>query len=77
MLARGEEEYALFEEMDRERAAKACDRPRLMAHEELPDWVTAEEQQEEEEEEEEEVGGADGCATPPLCMTPPLLLFIW
>lgn len=60
LAARSDEEYDMFEKMDAERLAHADakKRPRLIAEEELPDWVTAADEPEEEEPEEVIINGA-------------------
>ncbi|KAK8725983.1 hypothetical protein OTU49_010589, partial [Cherax quadricarinatus] len=56
MIARGEDEFELFQKMDEERR-KESSRPRLMAEDELPEWMLKEEDSDElEEEEPEELG---------------------
>lgn len=56
MIARGEEEFEQFQKIDEIRR-KESDRARLMAEDELPEWMLKEEESEElEEEEPEELG---------------------
>ncbi|XP_069945024.1 ATP-dependent helicase brm isoform X8 [Cherax quadricarinatus] len=56
MIARGEDEFELFQKIDEERRKDSV-RPRLMAEDELPEWMLKEEDSDEiEEEEPEELG---------------------